>query len=490
MSDEKSTRTQPHPTIKVTDFGPIAQGQVELRPLTVFAGPSNTGKSWLATLIYALSDLASIGPFAVAELVEETFLDNAGTNRRRFPEDPRAWIKYIEQGSPIRLTEGDRQFVKDLLEKHVGEHGHEIGRCFGIQRSAHLVREAAADKTATIEVRSATDTVFTLKVQEEISLAVQPPWILPVSSPPHESDEMTTVLRSLQEAVQERADETELSPIRHLHFPIFSLALHAVSNLLSGGGPFTSASSAWYLPADRGGVMHAHRTLVGALIQGASRAGLRPPPVPILSGILSDFLNKLVQLEPATRHQPGMDHDLASNLEKNVLGGAVEIETNEANYPGFFWRPEGWDRQLSVLNASSMVSELAPVALYLRHYVSPGDLLILEEPEAHLHPSKQVELIREVSAWVRAGLRVILTTHSEWVLEELANLVAAGKAGGPDGLKQDQIGLWLFEAPDAASGSHIREIKWDEGEGGFVTGFEDVAAAQHNRWADLIGGME
>ena len=39
--------------LEVTDFGPIAEAKVELRPLTVFIGPSNTGKSWLAMLIYA-----------------------------------------------------------------------------------------------------------------------------------------------------------------------------------------------------------------------------------------------------------------------------------------------------------------------------------------------------------------------------------------------------------------------------------------------------
>ena len=40
--------------IEVTDFGPIAKAKLDLRPLTVFVGPSNTGKSYLATLIYAL----------------------------------------------------------------------------------------------------------------------------------------------------------------------------------------------------------------------------------------------------------------------------------------------------------------------------------------------------------------------------------------------------------------------------------------------------
>ena len=38
----------------VQDFGPIVKASLDLRPLTVFIGPSNTGKSWLATLIHAL----------------------------------------------------------------------------------------------------------------------------------------------------------------------------------------------------------------------------------------------------------------------------------------------------------------------------------------------------------------------------------------------------------------------------------------------------
>ena len=41
-------------TLEVTNFGPIAEARIDLRPLTVFVGPSNTGKSYLAVLIYAL----------------------------------------------------------------------------------------------------------------------------------------------------------------------------------------------------------------------------------------------------------------------------------------------------------------------------------------------------------------------------------------------------------------------------------------------------
>ena len=42
-------------SLDVKDFGPIAEAKVEVRPLTVFIGPGNTGKSCLAILIYALN---------------------------------------------------------------------------------------------------------------------------------------------------------------------------------------------------------------------------------------------------------------------------------------------------------------------------------------------------------------------------------------------------------------------------------------------------
>lgn len=40
--------------LEVANFGPIVEAKIDLRPLTVFVGPSNTGKSYLAILIYAL----------------------------------------------------------------------------------------------------------------------------------------------------------------------------------------------------------------------------------------------------------------------------------------------------------------------------------------------------------------------------------------------------------------------------------------------------
>ena len=51
------------------------------------------------------------------------------------------------------------------------------------------------------------------------------------------------------------------------------------------------------------------------------------------------------------------------------------------------------------MQASSMVAELAPVVLYLRHLVRPDDVLIIEEPESNLHPAMQVEFTRQLAGF-------------------------------------------------------------------------------------------
>ena len=122
------------------------------------------------------------------------------------------------------------------------------------------------------------------------------------------------------------------------------------------------------------------------------------------------------------------------------------------DYPQFTYQPEGWKDNLPLMNTSAMVSELAPVMLYLRHIIEPDNLLIIEEPEAHLHPAMQAAFARQLASIVQAGIRVIVTTHSEWVLDQLANLVRLSaldkkQREGLDmgeAISSDQFGAWLF----------------------------------------------
>ncbi len=54
MNETKNTQQHPKVEIAVKNFGPIAEANIDLRPLTVLVGPSSTGKTYFATLVYAL----------------------------------------------------------------------------------------------------------------------------------------------------------------------------------------------------------------------------------------------------------------------------------------------------------------------------------------------------------------------------------------------------------------------------------------------------
>ncbi len=151
------------------------------------------------------------------------------------------------------------------------------------------------------------------------------------------------------------------------------------------------------------------------------------------------------------------------------------------------------------MNASSMVSELAPVVLFLRHVVGRRDILIIEEPESHLHPEMQVEFARLLAGAVKAGLRVILTTHSEWVAETIGNLVELSDLpksrreampGGPYALPAEDVGVWLFRKKDRPRGSVVEEVILDPKAGTFGVGYDAIAEELHNEWASAASDPE
>ena len=246
--------------------------------------------------------------------------------------------------------------------------------------------------------------------------------------------------------------------------------------------------------------MHAHRVVVSSLIGRASRAGLRQDaPLPVLSGVLADFLEQLIELGDLPRRWRNSGNHLAERLEGEILGGAVRSERSKTGYPSFYYRPDGWKGDLPLMNTSSMVSELAPVVLYLRHVVQRGDVLIIEEPESHLHPAMQVAFTRLLAAAVRSGLRIIVTTHSEWVLEALANLVRLsevpmGKRKGIDGaglaLTPDEVGAWSFKPRKRPRGSVVEEIPLDMEGGTFPAGYGEITESLYNDWARISSRID
>ena len=286
--------------ISVKNFGPIAEGSVDLKPLTIFMGPNNTGKSYMATLVYAL-----LGVFGQSA--------SGG------------------KGMPDKTSALDS----------------ELTRLFGPMRS--LARGGNGANTLRIGLE---------RPEPESSVSYELP---PGSS----------VLRR---------KATESAP-----------------GWTAEGLP----SACYYLPSAR------------SWIAGAGKSA--PPP-----GVGADFAGHWRQLMAGERRSAPDKEPvarIAEYLEESILrGGVVEVQL-----PGV--PPPGEGLSLPLHRASAAVSELAPLILFLKYIVNPGDLLILEEPESHLHPAAQLQMARGIARLVNAGLKVIITTHSGDFTGQINNLL-------------------------------------------------------------------
>ena len=508
-----TTPTQTEPLqLTVSNFGPIAKADIDLRPLTVFVGPSNTGKSYLAILIYALHRF--FGGYARSQYFWFRMTDPIYRNiKEQYPFDAdnlrrsANWIRDVlvqvdskssSDGFPIQLPDFIVSMVRPLfndLSNFSEAIAEEIERSFGIEDTARLIRHgnrSGAKITARFKpfeyelaLKRGKPEEVVISIPEEIPLYINRP-----------TEKMRSVLiRIFNDLNTLASGEGDRENRDNVEYLIRDLSSFVLSDVVS---PLNNV--AHYLPADRAGVMHAHRVVVASLIERASHAGIRrAPPLPILSGVLADFLESLVRLGDLPERRRNTDGNLAASLEQQLLKGEIRSENSETGYPMFSYQPHGSQANLPLMNASSMVSELAPVVLYLRHFVEPGDVLIIEEPESHLHPAMQVEFIRQLAAIVHSGIRVMLTTHSEWVLDELANLVRVselpkaqrkGVAGANVALSPDQLGVWLFDPKQRPKGSVVKEIPFDAEFGGFRSGFDDVAIGTYNDYAEISNRIE
>lgn len=491
--------------LEVSNFGPIAQANLDLRPLTVFVGPSNTGKSYLAILIYALhkhfgtSDWMSIGQFSKRLSHYHDKNHNLSPDNINSLKSLAEYISTKSKGSGSIDNFPLPDSIAEIIYSSFNNLGHyvsdEIRRCFALEEAGDLIRNKTTSP-AHIAIYKHVNQSAHINHQ----LTIEPdssnfktifPEDFRIRVDRKDSDYRMRYLRNLalQMTFTENKDEEQFD-FNAWQF-LAALVDRAYPQVI---GSF--ALPAFYLPADRAGVMHAHSLIVSSLISRATTSGIRPAAHPsIMSGVLADFLEQLIELELRRSRHPRFPDSHAAQIEKAILGGSVVVERSEDSiYTRFTYQPNGWNHSLPLINASSMVSELAPVVLYLRYFVLPGTVLIVEEPESHLHPALQVEFTRQLARLVQSGVRVVITTHSEWVLEELANIVRrsalVGKqdktgSGSDISLRPDQVGAWLFRQKKRPKGSVVEELILDDDTGLYPTDYDVVSEALYNEGVEI-----
>ncbi len=115
------------------------------------------------------------------------------------------------------------------------------------------------------------------------------------------------------------------------------------------------------------------------------------------------------------------DHKLFGDV-KNLIGGYYGNATGDIRFISKA-RGKGRSFNIPLHLASSSARGLSDLYFFLRHVAAEGQMLIIDEPESHLDTRNQVLFARMLARFVTAGLQVLITTHSDYLVKELNNLI-------------------------------------------------------------------
>ena len=133
----------------------------------------------------------------------------------------------------------------------------------------------------------------------------------------------------------------------------------------------------------------------------------------------------------------------------------VPVSEHENSYEFLVTKHKGGP-EVRLTDIGFGVSQVLPV-LILCYYVPEGSILILEQPEAHLHPKVQSDLADVLIDVVKKrNLQIILESHSEHLLHRLTRRIAEGKISAND------MALYACQFNDGTSESEIEPLKMDE----------------------------
>ena len=464
--------------ISVKNFGPIREAKdIRIAPMTLFVGRSNTGKSYLAALLYAVAK--NLVPEITVSVREEV---KRGTQLREL----------LAQKSGDGLAKAHKiaaQWAKDVFpqwaERLSQAWKQEILYCLGAEG-----KKIIADKNFFAELLSPDGRVA-----------------VDLLSPGNSSVKAAV----LNEVGAMCVRIYELNPPGTFYLNDYKVE----DFFLSCFWPdienirWMNERGIHYLPASRGGIMQSHRALVGAALERAALFGLSGvsekaliSSAPLFPGMTADYIQKLINIpyHAASSHK-GSISSVADNMESDLMEGKIAIHRTEAGYPEFryLFSKRGKKHDASVSNASSMVSELAPVSIFIRYHLGKNNLFIVEEPEAHLHPGGQRVISELLAQLANAGVFVLATTHSDIVLEQVSNFVHASRINGTAAAKrnaakiagavltEEQVAVYSF-ADGGKRGTVVKKVKFDSEYGVLPSDHLDESTDLYNRTVALLNG--
>ncbi|RJP25405.1 MAG: hypothetical protein C4527_17195 [Candidatus Omnitrophota bacterium] len=372
--------------IKVKNLGALKQAEFELGKITIICGENNTGKTYAT---YALFGFLSFWREAFAMVIPDqvvTSLLTEGTTHLDIHQ-------YIQKADQI-LDEGCIVYTKQLPSYFASSEKNFETSEFHIKLDSHDIQPL---DTFSRNIGSAKTQIFSIMKQ---------------------SNESTISITLLTEK------ETVKIPKQIIKRAIGD----AVKEIIFGH----LFPRAFIASAERTGAAIFRKELNFArnrLLEQISNAENDVNPFDLVNRIYSDYalpvkrnVDFARQLEDIAKRDSFITKEYQNVLDdfSSIIGGAYNVTKNNELY---FIPHTNKRLKLTMDASSSAVRSLLDVGFYLRHEAQKGDLLMVDEPELNLHPENQRRVARLFSRLIRLGIKVFITTNSDYIIKELSTLI-------------------------------------------------------------------
>lgn len=371
--------------ITVKKLGAIRQAQFELGDMTIICGGNNTGKTYATYALFGfLTFWRDTLKVPVAREVIESLLkdgsieldvDNYLANAQKFVDD------------------GCRSYTKNLSRVFASSEKYFLESEFSIDIGEQDIHPADTyDRT----VGTAKDSLFKISKQAKdsklhISLLL-------------DKEKVRIPRSAVEEVISEAIEEIIFGNL----FP----------------RPFIASAERTGAAIFRKELNFSRNRLLEEI--GAIKTEINP--FEIISKVYSDYalpvksnVDFTRQLESLAKEESVVakqHQDILTDFS-DIIGGDYQVTRSDELY----YVPKGSKVKLTMDESSSAVRSLLDIGFYLRHVAAPGDLLIVDEPELNLHPANQRRVARLFSRLLQAGIKVFITTHSDYIIKELNTLI-------------------------------------------------------------------
>jgi energy-coupling factor transporter ATP-binding protein EcfA2 len=407
--------------IHLHNIGPVRDADIELTPLTVLVGPNGSGKTTFTTVTYAVIQGHRAALLDALDVVES--FDPEGERRRPSPTMAKEIIRRWERSFNNRLE-------------------FELQRCCNPDlRTLARARRGGRDAAPRIEVATGR-------------------WAL--------------VFRI-------RGDELELER-DHRSYRRPALQMKTGTSLTAAKAKTRIALGkemprrGIYFPAGRSALVQTHSAMTALLLGAISGGYFEDATIGEIPGPIADFMQMMARLK-ARRISKAGPTKLVRSIERELLHGRVRLR-ERGGRKTYVFLPEGQDLEWPLETAATSVGELSPLILYLRHWASMRDAILIDEPEAHLHPEAQVPLAGILLNLVKDVSPVIVATHSDFLVSALSNeLLQRASEDEEEVARMLSVHEFRFRDEDRGLGVDARQVQVPADEGFEIEPFAEVADA-------------